>query len=422
MRPDVRLSDCIAPGFYPLHDALRREAYAEYWLKGGRGSAKSSFISLEIALGLMREREANAIVYRKVAATLRESVYEQMIWAIERLELGDYFRYRLSPLEILRHDTGQRILFRGADDPGKSKSIKLARGYFRYLWFEELSEFDGMEDVRTIKASVFRGEGPRGVTFYSYNPPMRADSWVNREALVPRPDRRVHHSTCRELPPEWLGQGFLAEAEHLRETNERAWRHMYLGEVTGSGGEVFDNLELRPIAEGELEALGAFYNGLDFGFAVDPDAMIRAAYDPRRRRVFLVGEYYGVRTPADALAEQVMKLAGGETVRCDSAEPRMIQAMRARGVKAVGAKKGPGSVGHGLRWLQELGGIIIDPARCPNAAREFSGYSYRPDGMGGFCADYPDRDNHLIDALRYALEPVIGQRQARSVDRKALGI
>ena len=251
---------------------------------------------------------------------------------------------------------------------------------------------------------------------------MRADSWVNREALVPRPDRRVHHSTCRELPPEWLGQGFLAEAEHLRETNERAWRHMYLGEVTGSGGEVFDNLELRPIEEGELEALGAFYNGLDFGFAVDPDAMIRAAYDPRRRRVFLVGEYYGVRMPADALAEQVMKLAGGETVRCDSAEPRMIQAMRARGVKAVGAKKGPGSVGHGLRWLQELGGIIIDPARCPNAAREFSGYSYRPDGMGGFCADYPDRDNHLIDALRYALEPVIGQRQARSVDRKALGI
>lgn len=422
MDEPVRLSALIGPDFHGLHNDLKAGRHAEYWLKGGRGSGKSSFLSLEIALGMMRDPQASAIIYRKVAATLRESVYEQMIWAVEQLGLGDWFRYRLSPLEIVRVDTGQRILFRGADDPGKSKSIKLAKGYFRYLWFEELSEFDGMEDVRTIRASVFRGAAARCATLFSYNPPRAPDNWVNQEALAPREGRIVHHSDYTRMPAEWLGASFLEEAERLRQTNERAWRHMYMGEAVGSGGQVFDNLELRRIDDGELDGLGAFYVGLDFGFAADPDAIVRAAYDPRKRRLWLAGEYSRVRTPLDALAERAKALAGDETVRCDSADPRMIQELRQRGVRAVGAKKGPGSVAHGMRWLQELSGIIIDPARCPDAAREFSAYSYRPDGRGGFCAEYPDRDNHLIDALRYAMEPVIGRREARSVDRRALGL
>ena len=420
MDSGVRLSGLIAPCYHPLHRSLKRDGYVEYWLKGGRGSGKSSFISLEIALGLARSPGACAIIYRKVAATLRESVYEQMVWAIERLGLGAYFRCRLAPLEIVRADTGQRILFRGADDPGKSKSIKLARGYFRYLWFEELSEFDGMEDVRTIKASVFRGEGERGVTFYSYNPPQDHASWVNREALSPRPDRLTHHSSYLDIPAGWLGGDFIAEAEHLKAANERAWRHMYLGEVTGTGGQVFENLSLRPIAPEELASLHAFYNGLDFGFAVDPDALARVAYDPRRQTVWILGEYCAVRTPMDALAERVRAVAGSETVRCDSAEPRMIQELRARGVQAIGAKKGPGSVAHGLRWLQALGRIVIDPQRCPRAAREFSAYAFPPDGRGGFRAEYPDRDNHMIDAVRYALEPAIARRSAKSFDKRAL--
>ena len=420
--PRVRLSGIIAPAYHALHDDLRAGRHAEYWLKGGRGSAKSSFISLEIALGLTRDANASAIVYRKVAATLRESVYEQMIWAIERLGLGGLFRYRLSPLEIARPDTGQRILFRGADDPGKSKSIKLARGYFRYLWFEELSEFDGMADVRTIKASVFRGTDAPCATLYSYNPPKAHDSWVNLEALAARDDRVVHHSDYRQLPREWLGDSFLDEAEHLRRCDERTWRHMCLGEVTGSGGQVFDNLALRPIGAAEVDALHDFYNGLDFGFAVDPDAMIRVGYDARGRRLFVLEEYCAAHTPLDALAEAARGISRGETVRCDSAEPRMIAELRGRDVSAIGAKKGPGSVAHGMRWLQELAQIVIDPARCPNAAREFAGYAYREDGRGGFCPEYPDRDNHLIDAARYALEPVIARREARSVSRQALGL
>ena len=403
------------------HRDIRAERHSEYWLKGGRGSGKSTFAALEIVLGMMRDTRASAIVYRKVAATLRESVYEQMVWAIAALGVEGYFRCRLSPLEIQRPDTGQRILFRGADDPGKSKSIKLARGYFKYLWFEELAEFDGMEDVWTIRASVFRGAEARCVTFFSYNPPRERSSWVNAEALTPRPGRLVHHSTYREMPPPWLGGSFLAEAEHLRKANERAWRHMYLGEVTGTGGQVFDNLCLRPVSDEELAAPGPCLSGLDFGFASDPDALIRVAWEPRARRLWVVGEHYGQGMNIDGLADAVRALCGGETVRCDSAEPRMIQELRERGVRAVAAKKGAGSVAYGLRWLQDAGEIVIDPARCPNAAREFSGYAYRPDGRGGFLAEYPDRDNHLIDAARYALEPVIGHRTARSVDKRRLG-
>jgi len=417
----MKLSELLAPCYHALHADIRAERHSEYFLKGGRGSAKSSFASIEIVLGLLRNPRANAIVYRKVASTLRESVFEQMQWAIDMLGLADYFEMRLVPLEIICRVTGQRILFRGADDPGKSKSIKLAKGWFKYLWLEELSEFSSMEDVRTIKASVFRGGG-KCIALYSYNPPLSRSSWVNAEANVVRPDRLVHHSCYTQLPPQWLGESFIAEAEMLRQTNERAYRHVYLGEAVGTGGQVFDNLTLRTVDDGELAAVDRSLNGLDFGFAVDPDAFIRLHYDAKRRRLFAAEEFVGVRTPADRLADAVLRRAGRETVHCDSADPRMIQTLREHGVAAVGVKKGPGSVREGIRWLQELSEIIIDPARCPNAAREFSGYEYERDGMGNFRADCPDKNNHLIDAARYALEDLIRRRSASTLDRKRMGI
>ena len=215
----ARLSELTAPVFYEVHRDIRAHGHREYMLRGGRGSGKSSFLSLEILWGMLKTPGANAIVYRKVAATLRESVYEQMLWAIERLGIGDFFEMRLSPPEIIYRPTGQRILFRGADDPGKSKSIKCAKGWFGYLWFEEISEFSGMTDVRTIKASVLRGG--EGITLYSYNPPESASNWINAETIAPRPDRMIHESSYLDMPPEWLGESFIAEAEALRAANAR---------------------------------------------------------------------------------------------------------------------------------------------------------------------------------------------------------
>lgn len=412
----------MAPVFLPVHREIREGKYSDYWLRGGRGSTKSSFASLEIILGMMRNPNANAIVYRKVAATLRESVFEQIIWATDMLNVAPYFKPRISPLEIEYKPTGQKILFRGADDPMKSKSIKLRKGYFGFLWFEELAEFQGIDAIRTIKASVLRGTGGnRAITFCSYNPPVSANSWVNAEALEPVEGRRVHESCYLDVPPQWLGDEFIAEANALKNSNERAYRHMYLGEITGTGGQVFDNLCLRPIAPEEISAQERFFSGLDFGFATDPDAFTRWAYDKKSRSLYALDEYYAPRNSIDRISEECQKRAAHDVVRCDSADPRMISELRRRSVNAIGVKKGPGSVEHGMRWLQNLGAIIIDPKRTPNIAREFSKYEYQQDRHGNFIPEYPDKDNHTIDSARYALETEISAKQLGTMDKRGFG-
>lgn len=407
----ICIYDSMARAFWDLYDDLKSDGHVEYWLKGGRGSTKSSFISLVIVRGLLADPNANAIIYRKVGNTIKDSVYSQMLWAIDQLGLAPWFQAKVSPFELIYKPTGQRVLFRGADDPLKSKSIKLQHGYFRYLWFEELSEFRGMEDVRTIKQSVFRGVD-RGVTLYSYNPPRSAQNWVNAEALKSVTGRMVHHSTYLDVPPEWLKEAFISEAERLEQSNERAYRNEYLGEVTGTGGTVFDNLVLREITDAEIDALDRFYNGLDFGFAVDPDAFTRWAYDRRQRKLYAIDEFYGAHNKLDRLAEEVRARCCGQPVTCDSADPRMINELRTRGITTVAAKKGPGSIEHGMRWLQDLGEIIMDPKRTPHIAEEFRKYEYLQARDGTFLADYPDKDNHTIDSARYGLEREIGRKIA----------
>lgn len=418
---EICIYSLIARTFWDVYDDIKRGEHAEYWLKGGRGSTKSSFISLAIVRGLLADPNANAIVYRRVGNTIKDSVYAQMIWAIDMLGLSPWFSCRVSPFEIIYRPTGQRILFRGADDPMKSKSIKLQKGYFRYLWFEELAEFPGMKSIRTIKQSVLRGVDS-AITLYSYNPPRSAQSWVNEEALVPVARRLVHHSTYMDVPREWLKDAFIDEAESLRITNERAWLNEYMGDVTGTGGQVFGNLQLRTISDAELDSFGHFYNGLDFGFAVDPDAFGRWAYDPKHRVLMAVGEYYAAGNTIDRLAEAVKRLSNREVVRCDSADPRMINELRLRGVNAIGVKKGPGSIEHGMRWMQNLGSIVIDPKRTPNIAREFSAYEYARDRAGNFLPEYPDADNHEIDAARYGMEPEIGKQKLKTMDKRSLGL
>lgn len=406
--PEVQLDRLIAPAFYELHRDLLAGGHSEYWLKGGRGSTKSSFVSIEIPLGIIRDPAANAIVYRKVAATLRESVYAQLEWSIDQLGLFEWFTFRKSPLEIIYKPTDQRIMFRGADDPGKSKSIKLARGYFKYLWFEEPTEFNGMDEIRTIKASVIRGGG-RAATLYSYNPPISQRNWINTEAQVAVPGRRVHHSDYLSVPRDWLGEAFISDAEALRATNERAYRHMYLGEITGTGGAVFENVRIRTITPEEIQTFGATYAGLDFGWYPDPLHFVRCAYFPAQRRLLVFDEYRTIKT---SNYEVFRHLAGekdvspAEEVIADSAEQKSIADLRSYGMLCVGATKGPGSVAASLKWLQSLTEIVIDPVRCPHAAKEFQEYEYERSRDGTLVAGYPDKDNHAIDAVRYAMNRV----------------
>ena len=401
----VSLKERIAPSFYRLHQQVKRHDTTHYWLKGGRGSTKSSFISIEIILGMMKGPKRNAVVFRKIGGTLRESVYEQLIWAIDVLGVADKWKARISPLSLSYGK--QRILFRGVDDPLKSKSIKLSHGYFAYIWFEELAEFPEMDTINTVLQSVMRG-GTTFWCFYSYNPPESVQSWVNYEASLARPDKIVHHSTYLTVPPDWLGAPFIAEADHMKAVNEEKYRHQYLGEVTGTGGEVFRNVTLRRITDAEIDRFDRIYRGLDWGYAADPLAYMVVQYDKTRKRLYIFHELYRVNMSNAKAADYINKEnPGRELVICDSAEPKSIDDIEERGVRAEGAVKGPGSVERGIRFLKdELEEIIIDPDRCPNAAREFTQYELEKDKLGNFKSVYPDKNNHTIDAVRYALERV----------------
>lgn len=404
----AKLSELLAPSFYQLHQDLKHNRYSNYWLKGGRGSTKSSFISLEIVMGIMKDPQANAVVLRKVFNTIRDSVFDQYLWAIDVLGVGDLWGDSTSPMQLTYLPTGQQIRFKGADKPKKIKSQKFRHGYTKFKHYEEADEFGGETEIRNINQSLNRG-GSNIITFYSYNPPASQNSWVNQavDHAKLRDDTQVHSSDYLSVPRDWLGKEFLADAEQLQKDNPKAYAHEYLGEVTGTGAEVFTNLTLRKIEDDEISHFDRIRRGLDFGFAHDPLAYIEAYYDATRRRLFIYKEIYQVGMTDRVAAAELMRLnPQNDTIIADSAEPRTIANFNELGMRIDGAKKGPDSVEHGTKFLQDLREIIIDPIRCPNAAREFSGYELDRDANGNFKSGYPDRDNHTIDATRYLLEDV----------------
>lgn len=419
---DVDLTDLIAPSFYELHWDLKEGKHTHYKLKGGRGSTKSSFISIEIILGMMQDPDANAVCFRKVGNTLQESVYEQLLWAIDALQVNHLWHASLTPLRITYKPTGQRIAFRGMDDPNKAKSIKVRKGYFKFIWLEERAEMDGEEDERKVLQSMMRG-GSKFVVFYSWNPPKSINSWVNQDVMVPRDDTVVHSSTYLTVPKEWLGEQFIIEAEHLKKVKPQAYEHEYLGIATGTGGQVFDNVTVRVITDDEIAVFDKVHHGLDFGYAADPLAYVKDHFDRTRRRLFIFGEIYQVNL-ANAKAVKKIKSLNplNQRVIADSEDPRTINEFRELGLNIDGAKKGPGSVEHGIKWLQDLEEIIIDPYRCPNAKREFTGYELEKDKNGNFKGSYPDKNNHTIDGTRYSLEDEMIFRRAKIGKKSKYGL
>lgn len=403
----IHLSDWIAPCFQGLYQDIKEEKHAHYWLQGGRGSGKSSFISLQMVLGIMRDPMANGAVIRKVGRTLKDSVFTQILWAIELLGAEDCWNARYSSLELCYLPTGGRILFRGADDPRKLKSTKVARGYIRYVWYEEADEFHSMEELRSMNQSLLRG-GTKGQVFYSYNPPKNRRCWINREVeRLPlfsgggERGRAVRHrSDYRDLPEKWLGKSFLEEAEALRRDKPEKYEQEYLGKAGSNENAVFGNLTLREISEAEIARFSKIRRGIDWGFASDPFVYLVLALEGDR--VILFREFYQTGATYQQIADVILaENHDRECVTADSAEPRSNEELRSRGIPVFAARKGPGSISHGINWLRERREIVIDPQRCPNAAREFYEYERDTEGRKG---EFPDRNNHTIDACRYALE------------------
>lgn len=401
----MNLSSIIAPSFFDIHKYIKQNKYTHYWLGGGRGSTKSSFISIEIVLNMMKDPNANAVVLRKIGNTLENSVYNQVIWAIDKLGVSQYWQIKKSPLEITYIPYGTKIIFRSSDDPIKLKSIKFTKGYAKYIWFEEVTEFFGMEEIRNINQSLLRG-GDKFCVFYSYNPPKSMNNWVNQEVLEEREDKIFHKSTYLDVPVEWLGPQFIIEAEHLKKTKPKEYDNEYLGEVTGTGGAVFDNVIIREITDEEISHFDRIKDGIDFGYAVDPSVYTQNHFDKTRRRLYIFNEIYEVGLSNRNLWEKILsKKISNSQITADSAEPKSIAELNSLGrMTVLSAKKGPDSVEYGIKWLQKLDEIIIDNKRCPNTAKEYISYEYERDKEGNFISKYPDKNNHSIDATRYSRE------------------
>lgn len=399
----LRLSSIFADVFKPAWVAIKHHKYTHYWFKGGRSSTKSSFISLAIILTMCQNPNTEALVFRKVADSLRATVYEQMLWACEMLGIRDKVRTTTKPLQITLN-TGQRIIFRGLDEPTKLKSIKSATRYFGISWYEELDEFKGMEEIRKMSQSIMRGDYPFWV-FYSYNPPINKNNWVNKEAEAEREDKLIHHSTYLDVPQEWVGKQFVQEANYLKKTNERAYRHEYLGEVTGTGGIVFPNTKQEYISEMKIREFDNIRQGIDWGYMTDPFVYVKLHYDKKHRTIYIYDEIYkhGISNlkASELIKEKEFK---ARAIIADSSEPKSIDEMKSYGHYIKGAEKGQGSVEYGIKFLQGLEAIYVDKKRCPNAYREFTNYELEKDKNGEFKNEPPDKDNHVIDASRYAME------------------
>lgn len=411
----------IADPFVPLHREVAAGAGCDFWIKGGRASAKSSYVSLEVVGLLMRDPSLSALVMVKRQSDIRDSVWEQVLWAMGRLGVADEWVGTTRPYKLTRRSTGQVILFRGCDKAAKSKGLKAPGDtYFGVQWFEEVDQFSGMAEVRTVYQSATRGapEGSPFYRFHTYNPPRAKDSWANREA-----DRRlaagmrVVTSNYTDLPPGWLPEQTLADALALKEADEEAYRHEWLGDAVGFGAEVFPRTQVRPLTEAEAEELEGAprYYGVDWGFSADPWAWVECAYVRRTRTIYVLRELSGrgLSNPETAaMVAAAMEREPYATVVCDSAEPKSVADYRNEGIRAVKApKSGANDVRNSVKWLQYRTAIVVDPS-CTLAADEFKRYAYELTPDGELTGNLPDRDNHAIDAVRYACSTLIADRTA----------
>lgn len=413
---NISVKQNIIPMYREVLSDILGHGHTHYVFAGGRGSTKSSFISEAIPLIMAQNPDVHACVFRKVANTLKTTVFSQMEWGISKLGMSELFKITRTPMTMTFIPTGQKIMFFGLDDAGKIKSIKLPFGYVGITWFEELDQFAGENELRKVTQSTMRG-GTAFWDFRSFNPPISNLNWANEyaESAEERADTVVIRNTYLDVPREWLGEPFFREADELKARNERAYAHEYLGKAVGTGGNVFENVSdmdmTAPVEAGDrqiplYQTFDNIYNGLDWGFAKDPTHFCRMYLDVKKHDLYVFDEYRTLKTRNPEIFEDLYKshISVHELLTADNAEPKSISDFRAYGAYIRAAEKGPESVRYGIKWLQALNHIYIDKRRCPETFREFVKYEYERDKDDNIISAYPDKDNHAIDAVRYALE------------------
>lgn len=398
----INLSKAISPEFYNSYNVFNDPDILEMIEYGGRGGGKSSNIFLFPIIRMIKE-PVDCLVLRKVANTLRTSVFNQVLWCINLLGLNEAFKINYSRMEIIYKKRGNGFYFRGADDPMKIKSLK-TRYPVAITIFEEIDQFKSWDEVDHIKQSVLRGDVDHFKLIYLFNPQRNKMHWCNQKWLFGNTEGIfVHKSDYRDNP--FLPKQFINEAEKAKKENELRYRWIYLGEPIGSDVVPFPNLIIeKELDQSLIDSFDDIRQGLDWGFGGDAFAFARTHYDKRNKTIYIFGEIYGCGLSNHTTANKILENGWNDFgIVGDSAEPKSIkQYQDDYGIRISPTRKGPGSVETGFRWLAEHT-IIVCKKRCPNIAREFQSADFKQDKNGNL-TNKLEGDDHGLDAVRYAYE------------------
>lgn len=413
----INLPDIVGKGYKAFWNFKGRYKVC----KGSRASKKSKTTALWIIYNMMKHKDANTLVIRKVFRTLKDSCYKELKWAAKRLKVEHLWDFTLSPLEATYKPTGQKIYFRGLDDPLKVTSIAVDNGYLCWAWIEEAYEIMKEEDFDMLDESI-RGKTPEWLfkqIIITFNP------WNERHWLKKRffdnPDEDTLAITTNYQCNEWLDEADLKVFETMKKNNPRRYAVAGLGGWGIVDGLVYENWReeaFTPITKKEYEDAeekpknpvfkenikSAF--GLDFGYTNDPSAFFVGFVDLDNKKLYVWDEFYEKGMSNKRIADRVTEMGyKKESITGDSAEPKSIDELKSLGLRVKGAEKGKDSISNGIQWIQDLE-IIIHP-RCANFLTEISNYTWDKDKFNNKLNRPIDDFNHLMDAMRYALEKYI---------------
>lgn len=388
------------------------KGYGAFWgskqryrvVKGSRASKKSTTTALWIIASMMKYKESNTLVIRKVYRTIKDSCFAQLKWAVNRLQVQDFWIFKESPLEAIYKPTGQKILFRGLDDPQKVTSITVETGCLCWAWIEEVYEIRNEADFDMLDESI-RGEVPEGLfkqITMTFNP-WNERHWLKKRFFDNKSDNVLALTTTYQCN-EWLSEDDKAVLDKMASTNPRRYKTAGLGDWGMVEGVIYENWTEESYT---LDAIRDKYKlttvcGLDFGYTNDPSAFFIGFLDSDNKVLFVWDEIYKTGlTNAQIYNEIEVKGYRKERIIADSAEPKSIAELRGMGLRITGAQKGPDSIMHGVQLIQGYK-IIVHP-RCVNFLVEIENYTYDKDKFGNTINRPVDDFNHLMDAMRYAV-------------------
>ena len=410
------------------------KGYGEFWrfrgryrvVKGSRSSKKSTTAALFFIFQMMKHEGANLLVVRKTFRTLKDSCFAQLKWAAKRLAASELWQFKTSPLEATYLPTGQKIFFRGLDDPLKITSIAAESGAICWLWIEEAYEVMSESDFDILDESI-RGSLPPGLwqqITLTFNP-WNERHWI-KQRFYDRKDDNILALTTNYTCNEFLSPTDKKLFEDMKKRNPRRYQVAGLGHWGIVEGLVYENWKEERFELKDLPSDAVTTCGLDYGYTNDPSAFVVLFYSEAKKQLYVWDEFYKKQLSNKDIYQEISELGyEKEKIIGDSAEPKSNAELRSYGLRITGARKGPDSILNGVQWIQDLE-IVIHP-RCTNFLTEISNYGFAKDKFGKTINQPIDDFNHLMDAMRYALEPYhIGRAKSNYADKiqklKRLGL